>query len=30
MAEGWRCVIWIAIVIIDMYIVLKQDWDSYK
>lgn len=30
MAEGWKALIWIAIVAIDMYIVLKNEWNQYK
>jgi len=30
MAEGWKSVIWIAIVAIDIYIVIKDEWNKYK
>lgn len=30
MSEGWKVLIWIAIVAIDMYIVLMNDWNQYK
>ena len=30
MSEEWKAVFWIAIVAIDMYIVLKNEWNQYK
>lgn len=28
--EGWTVLIWIAIVAVDMYIVLKDEWNRYN
>lgn len=30
MSEEWKSLIWIAIVVIDIYIVLKNEWDKYN
>lgn len=30
MAEDWKILIWIGVVVVDLYILLKTDLNNYK